>query len=225
MTRSDPSRLPVAAAPRRAARPSGAGRVVLAACLLALAACSPPPVPDVTYFRLPPPAALPHAAQPLSLLPIEVESFNAEGVYAEQAIIYALTPDSGSLRAYHYQLWSNPPTRALQTRLVGMLRDSGIASLVTDRLPASTAALRIHGGIRRFERVKDGESYKVVVRLELRIEHETGEPVFEQEYAAEVAAADNTIPATVDAFGKAIDQVFSQFYADLVGLKGDAHAG
>src|SRR6185369_13741529 len=35
---------------------------------LALAGCSPPPVPDVTYFRLPPPVALPHADKPLSLL-------------------------------------------------------------------------------------------------------------------------------------------------------------
>ena len=67
-----------------------------------------------------PPAAatpLPHADKPLSSLPIEVEMFSAEGVYAEQALIYTVTPDAGSLRTYHYQLWSDPPTHALQTRL------------------------------------------------------------------------------------------------------------
>src|SRR5215472_13932759 len=53
---------------------------VIAAGFL-LAACSPPPVPDVTYFRMPPPAALPHVNKPLTVLPIEVDTFNAEGVY------------------------------------------------------------------------------------------------------------------------------------------------
>ena len=114
--------------------------ILLALGLAALAACSVDPVPDVTYFRLPPPAALPHADKPLSALPIEVETFRGEGVYAEQALIYATTAQADALRAFHYQLWNDPPSRALQARLTGMLRDSGISSLVTDRLPASTPA-------------------------------------------------------------------------------------
>ncbi|HET7776979.1 MAG TPA: hypothetical protein VFL07_00365, partial [Rudaea sp.] len=88
---------------------------VLAVFMLTLAGCSPPPVPDVTYFRLPTPAALPHADKPLSLLPIEVEVFGAEGVYAEQSLIYAVAADGNALRTYHYQLWSDPPSHALQT--------------------------------------------------------------------------------------------------------------
>ena len=198
----------------------------LLACMLVLlvSACSPPPVPDVTYFRLPPPVALPHADKPLSLLPIEIDTFSAEGVYAEQALLYAIAPNVGALRAYHYQLWSDPPTHALQTRLVNALRESGIAPLVTDRLPASTQALRIHGTIRRYERVKNGETYTVTVRLELRVEQDQGEPIIEQQYSAEVPAADNTMQATVNAFGSAVDQAFAKFYGDLTALKGEAHA-
>lgn len=191
---------------------------------LLLSACSPPPVPDVTYFRLPPPTPLPHADKPLSLLPIEIDTFGAEGVYAEQALLYAVAPNVGALRAYHYQLWSDPPTHALQARLVNALRESGIAPLVTDRLPASTQALRVRGTIRRYERVKDGEAYSVVVRLELRVEQDQGEPVIEQQYSSEVPAADGTIQATVNAFGTAVDQAFAKFYADLAALQGDAHA-
>ena len=197
--------------------------VLIGACMTVLSACSPPPVPDVTYFRLPPPAPLPHAAKALSLLPIEVDTFNAEGVYAEQALLYAIAPNTGALKAYHYQLWSDPPTHALQTRLVNMLRDSGIATLVTDRLPASIQALRIQGTIRGFERIKDGESYTASVRLQLRIEQEKGEPIIEQQYSADVPAADTTIQTTVDAFGAAVDQVFAKFYADLIALEGDAN--
>ena len=196
--------------------------VLLFAGVVALAGCSPPPVPDVTYFRLPPPAPLPRADKPLTVLPIEIDSFNAEGIYAEQALIYSVA--SGALRAYHYQLWSVPPTRILERRLIEMLRDAGVSPLVTDRLPASTQALRIQGAIRRFERVREGDAFKVVVRLEIRVEQEEREPMIEREYAAEVPAADKTIESTVAAFGSAVDQVFAKFYHDLVGLHGDSHA-
>ena len=211
-----------AAAARRAWR--RASRVVLAGTLALLGACSPPPVPDVTFFRLPPPTPLPHSDKPLSLLPIEIDTFSAEGVDAEQALLYAVAPATGALRAYHYQLWSDPPTHALQARLVDMLRDSGIAPLVTDRLPASTQALRIHGTIRRYERIKDGDNYKVDVKFELRVEQEHGEPIVEQLYSAEVPAGDTTIQTTVNAFGTAVDQAFAKFHADLIALEGgDAH--
>ncbi|HSE11915.1 MAG TPA: ABC-type transport auxiliary lipoprotein family protein [Rudaea sp.] len=197
----------------------------LAVSAIALAGCSPPPVPDVTYFRLPAPAALPRAAKPLSLLPIEVEGFDAEGVYSEQSLIYTLPGDGSALRTYHYQLWSDPPTHALQTRLVAMLRESGVSGLVTDRLPASTQALRIHGTIRRYERSGNGSTFTVFVALEMRVEQDSGEPLIEQDYHAEVPAADATIGATVNAFGAAVDQIFAAFYRDLVALEGETHAG
>ena len=192
--------------------------------LAVLSGCSPPPVPDVTYYRLPPPATLPHADKPLTLLPIEVDTFDAEGVYSEQALIYAVGGNSDALRTYHYQIWSDPPTHALQARLIAALRESGIAALVTDRLPASTQALRIHGTIRRYERIGDGKSFKVAVTLDMRIEQDEGEPLIEQEYQAEQPAADATLNGTVAAFGAAVDQVFGEFYHDLVALQGEPRA-
>lgn len=189
-----------------------------------LAACSSPAVPDVTYFRLPPPKGLPHADKPLSLLPIEVEVFTGEGIYAEQALLYATTPDANALRAYHYQVWSEPPSQGLQDRLVGLLRDSGISPLVTDRLPASTQALRIHGQLVRYERVKRDSGFIAVVALQMRVDQDQGEPLLEKTYRAEAPAADVNMPSTVAAFGVALDQVFAAFYADLAALEG-SHAG
>ncbi|MBS0569408.1 MAG: membrane integrity-associated transporter subunit PqiC [Proteobacteria bacterium] len=198
--------------------------LLLALALGLLAACSVDPVPDVTYFRLPAPSALPHADKPLSALPIEVETFRGDGIYAEQALIYATTPQADALRAFHYQLWSDPPSRALQARLTGMLRDSGITSVVTDRLPASTPALRVHGRIVRFERVPRDGGFVAVVALEIRVDQDQGEPLLERTYRSEIAAADPSIAATVDAFGKAIDKDFAAFHADLAALGGE-HAG
>ena len=198
--------------------------MVLAFVAMLLSACSSPSVPDVTYFRLPSAKALPHADKPLSLLPIEVEVFTGEGIYAEQALLYATTPDASALRAYHYQVWSEPPSQGLQTRLVELLRDSGISPLVTDRLPASTQALRIHGSIVRYERVKRDTGFVIVVALQMRVDQDQGEPLLEKTYRAEAPAADANMGATVDAFGVAVDQAFAAFYADLAALEG-GHAG
>ncbi len=191
---------------------------------LVLGGCSVPEIPDVVYYRLPPAVAFPHADKPLSLLPIEVDTFNAEGVYAEQALIHTVAGESGALQTYHYQLWSDPPTHALQARLVGALRASGIAELVTDRLPASTHALRIRGIIRRYDRISDGAGFRVAVALEMRVEQDEGEPLIEQEYSAEEVAAGAALNATVTAFGTAVDKTFAAFYHDLAALEGDAHA-
>lgn len=196
---------------------------LLALAFAALAACSVPPVPDVTYFRLPPPVALPHSDAPLSTLPIEVETFRGEGIYSEQALIYATAPQADALRAYHYQLWSDPPSRALQNRLTEMLRVSGISPLVTDRLPASTPALRVHGRIVRFERVPRDGGFVAVVALEIRVDQDQGEPLIERTYSATVPADGMSIAATVVAFGAAIDKDFAAFHADLAGL-GSGHA-
>ena len=199
--------------------------IITIVAMLLLAACSPASVPDVTYFRLPPPSALPHADKPLSALPIEVEVFSGEGIYAEQALIYATTPEASALRTYHYQLWSDPPTRALQARLTAMLRDSGISSLVTDRLPASNQALRIHGSILRYERVKRDVGYVIEIAFGMRVEHDNGEPVIEQTYSAQASASDTSMAASVQAFGVAVDQAFAKFYTDLAALGKQAHAG
>jgi cholesterol transport system auxiliary component len=201
-------------------------RAILAlTAILLLSACSPPSVPDVTYFRMPPPATLPHADKPLSSLPIEVEVFRGEGIYAEQALLYSNTTDAGALRTYHYQLWSDPPSRDLQARLTTMLRGSGIAPLVTDRLPASDQALRVQGSIVRYERVKHDQGYEVTVAFEMRVEQDSGEPVIEQMYAAQATADDASIEASVRAFGIAVDQAFAKFYSDLTALAKEAHAG
>jgi cholesterol transport system auxiliary component len=203
----------------------GTGFRLLLAIVFAvvLAGCSPPPVPDFTYYRLPPPAPLPHSDKPLTLLPIEIDTFNAEGVYSEQALIYTIA-DGSALRTYHYQLWSDPPTHALQARLIAELRAAGIAELVTDRLPASTQALRVHGTIRRYDRVSDGKSFKISIAFEIRVEEDEGEPLLVQEYKVDKDAADATLNATVAAFGAAIDEAFGTFYQDLVKLRSDVHA-
>lgn len=198
------------------------------ACLLMLAlvvaACSVPQVPDQTYYHLPRPAELPKAAAPLFERPVVVELFGADGLYADRALVYALDADARELRQYHYQLWTDPPTRLLQRRLIVELRQAGVAPRVTDALPASMPALRIAGVILRFERVPaaDGGARAVVV-LKLRASGADGVPLVEEIYRAEAPVDGKRLVASADAFGRAIDQAFAAFHADLLRIAETDH--
>ncbi len=196
-----------------------ATRVVACAVALVLAGCgSVPAVPEVRYYRLPPGAELPNAETAAFQQALVVEPLTADGVYNDQAILYALKPD-GSLKNYHYQLWSDPPSRLIQRRLIANLRSARMAPVVTDRLPASQPSLRVTGLIERFERVRIGEDrWQIYVSLQFRLDGNDDQPLMQKSYRAEVPAEGPSIQATVRAFAKAIDQCFAQLRADLAAL-------
>ena len=185
--------------------------------LLLLTGCASDPVPDVAYYRLGEAPAIPNV--PPLKAPLEVQTFLADGVYNEQAILY-VNEAAGSLRGYHYQLWSDPPVRLLQRRLIETLRSNHVAPLVADRLPSQDGVLRIIGLIRHLEREKAGGAWRVKVAFEFRVEGTSGEkPVLIKDYTATQPAADDSMPATVRAFGEAIDRCFAELVADLASIR------
>ena len=205
-----------------------ARRIVLLAtalvAVIALAACGAPTVPDFTYYRLPRPQSLKAAPSPL-FGDVVVDVFAADGLYGDQALIYALDPSAQELRQYHYQLWTDPPARVLQRRLIEQLRDANVAGHVTDQLPASHPAVRISGTILRFDRAPNGSGgFNATVALKLRADDDSGTPMLDDYYRAELPTAGNDMKATVDAYGAALDKVFAEFYVDLCN-RGGPHAG
>jgi cholesterol transport system auxiliary component len=189
--------------------------LLLAACVSLLAACAGAPVPDVAYYRMPMPAIGSPSDDKFFPIPIVVDSLNADGVYNDQAILYTMRPE-GSVKAYHYQLWEEPPGQLLQRRLVDTLRGRNAAKLVTDRLPPSIDSLRISGRIERFERVKDGDGWLARVRVELRVERGTQQaPLLLSEYGADVPATSDSIQSTIRAFAAAIDLSYAAFWTEL----------
>ena len=199
--------------------------IALAAALTLSACGNVPGVPDHTYFHLSKPKALPVSDTRAFNTPIVVNLFAADGLYADRALIYALDPEGSELRQYHYQLWTDPPTRSLQRRLLIELRDAAIAPLVTDELAASQAALRIGGSILRFERVPAvGGGYFASVVLRLRVDRPDGTPQLDEIYHADVAATDQRLGSTAVALASAVDQIFSEFHADLLKSEVYEHA-
>lgn len=184
---------------------------------IALAGCaSPSPIPDFTYYRLPPPLHADPVAAPLFRETLVVDAFAADGLYADQALVHALDPGAQQLRQYHYQLWTDPPTRILQRRLIAQLRDARLAPRVTDELPASEPAVRIRGIILRFDRVPNAHGgFSAAVTLKLRADDRDGVPLVDDYYHATKAAAGADLKTSVDAFGVAIDEILAEFEAEL----------
>ena len=200
-------------------------RALILSTFLVLTGCGAPVVPDFTYFRLPRPQPVEPLATPAFGDPMVVDAFGADGLYADQALIYALDADAQQLRQYHYQLWTDPPVRILQRRLIATLRESKFAVQVTDELPASHPAIRVRGVILRFDRVPAADGrWTAVVALKLRADGRDGTPLVDDYYRAEHAAADASMKATVAAYGSALDSIYAQFQADLRKRHGESHA-
>jgi cholesterol transport system auxiliary component len=197
--------------------PTRSLRALLASALLLLGACaSAPGIPETTWHRLPAAAAPVRLGTP-SALPIVVQRLEADGLHADQALLYALDPSGQRLRAYHYHLWVDPPGYLLQRRLIARLYAAGAAGRVTDQLSTRLPAVWVTGRIERFERVpRAGGGYEAHVGLRLRVSRrDAAEPLVEKEYTATAAAADDSLAASVQALGAATDQAFDGFLRDV----------
>lgn len=199
-------------------------RIAVFVGLAALTACSAPVVPDFTYYRLPRPQPLPSVPAPWFRGALVVELFNANGIYGDQALVYALDPGAQQVRQYHYQMWTDSPPHILQRRLIEQLRNAGVSPQVTDEMPASAQAVRIRGTILRFDRVPTADGgYQAVLALRLRVDAGNGTPLLEEYYRADRAAAGTELKSTVDAYGAALDEIFAKFLEDL--RRVSTHAG
>jgi len=195
--------------------------IIACACMLVglvgLVGCaSAPSTPETTYFRLPPRAAVTPLEAPLFADPLSVDTLLADGLYSDQALLYSLDPEAARVRAYHYQLWLDPPVRMLQRRLIATLRARQVAPMVADRLPTHIRQVRVSGRIERFERVQRATGWVSVVSLVLRVDGpDGGLPLLLREYRAEVAASGASVRDSVAATGVALDQISADFLRDL----------
>ncbi len=202
----------------------GRSSILCLSLILLLTGCHATKAPDFSYFRLPPPPTVTAYAHMIFETPVVVDTFVADGLYGDQALVYAIDASASELRQYHYQLWVDPPTRMLQRRLLVLLRRAHVSDLVTDGLPASRAAVRVHGVILRMDRMPVDGGYKVAVGLKIRADGVDGAPLLDKLYSTSEPASANGLSSTVAAYGTAIDRLFKEFEADLAQHGGAHHA-
>lgn len=182
--------------------------------LLLVGCASGPGIPDSVYFRLPDIATPERSASPLDA-PLVVETFLADGVHSDQAILYSTDPDGDRLRAYHYQLWVYPPTRMLQRRLIRYLDEAGASTMVLDRLPPRGAQYRLQLRIEAFERVRTLSGWEVRVRFDARLDEGGGMlPLLKKRYDRAEQVEDG-IAASVNAMARVLDDIYAELARDI----------
>lgn len=191
-------------------------RTPAVALALLLGACVSAPLPNDVYYRLQAGAAAQRFETPRVDGMIVVERPRAPAVYATRDIAWSDDPQALQLSHYHYHHWADPPAQLLQQALVDYLRSANFASSIALEAGRLAPVYRISGGIRRFERVRSDAGWAVAVMLDLRADPAAGErPVLLKQYESSVAAKDDSIEATVQAFSDATGAVFGRFLADL----------
>ena len=192
-------------------------RLLAAALLLSipLTACTQPEIPPDRYYRIvvDKPAVSP--ARPPLDGPLEVDRPAADGLLGARPIVYAEVARPNELQEYNYDFWTEPPALMLQSELVGYLRAARVADMVVTPGLRVNAAYRLSGRLRRLEHLV-GDRPQVVVEIEFALrDNRRGRIVLLKTYRAEATPVDVTLPAAVDAFGKAFTAIAARLAADL----------
>jgi len=187
-----------------------------------LGACAAPqaPLPDENYYRLAPGTTAPRAAALTNGL-LMVEEPRSDGLLAERALLFSDDPGHRRTNQYHYDYWSDPATRVVQSYLVKQLRGSGVADQVMRYDINVTGDAFIGSRLERFSQLIDGDHTRVVVALELRLSY-PGEqqPRLLRDYSAEVNVASSTPEDAIPGYEQALDTIIRQFLNDAANAAG-----
>ena len=172
------------------------------------------PVPEDHYYKLPG-THNQVADNRLTDGEIFVGQFIADGLYRERPLLHTIDRQGIELLQYHYHHWVDSPSRMLRDRLISYLASAHAADRITTSVDDSVQ-LVIHGAIKGFERLEYGNTDKVNVELEFRVER-TGSktPVLQSHYRSQVDINGNEINNVVNAFDEALSRIFAALLSDL----------
>lgn len=195
---------------------------ILTAFALALSGCAATqaPVPDQNYFRLAAESSPPAVVKPLLDGLLMVEELRSDGVHSERALLYSEDRGHRKINQYHYDFWSDPPTRLIQSYLVKRLRAAGVATQVTRYDINGNAAAFVGGRIERFEQLIDDNTARAIVALELQLSYPgDGRPRLLKEYLAEVPLAGTSPEAVIVGIEQALNRIIDQFLIDTADIR------
>lgn len=192
------------------------GALVVMLGVWALAACVgvPPELPEDRFYRLPEPK--PHAATATYAGTIAVSLPHSDGLHTERALLYSQHDRPLEVLRHHYFFWAESPPRLLQDHMVAYLRAAGMADRVSRAENAGGDALRLESRLLRFERHIGGARTRVVVELELGWSGTDSRTARSRRtYRVQAAADDDSIYASVQAYGRALEQIYQRFLQEL----------
>ncbi len=186
--------------------------------LIPLTACTQSEIPQNRYYRIVVDEPEVTPARPSLDGPLEVDRPAADGLLGARPIVYAEAARPNELQEYSYDFWTEPPALMLQSELVSYLRAARVADMVVTPGLRVNAAYRLSGRLRRLEHLV-GDQPKVLVEIEFAVRNNRrGRITLLKTYRAEATPVDATLPAAVDAFGKAFTAIATRLTADLAGV-------
>lgn len=173
---------------------------------------SVPQLPDDRYYRLPEPSAAEPSRHVQATVAVALP--RSDGLHSERAMLYSHHDRPLEVLRHHYYFWAESPPRLIQEHAIAYLRQTHIAPDVVRDEAAPAAALRLESRLLRFERLVGGATPEVVVGLELQWQAPERAPTPPRAYRVTVPAADDSIYASVQAFGAALTQIYARFLHD-----------
>lgn len=178
-----------------------------------LAACTAPPVPRDTFYRLEVAEPAQRFAQPVVRGVVEVGRLDSDGVLSERAIAYQEAAGRGVQR-YRYDFWSEPPGQLVQDALARFLERANAAQRVVGpelRVPPDYV---VRGRVRRFEHLIGTGRVAVELQLGL-VGARDGTLVLMNTYAAEAATPGPDAAGAAQAMNRAVSEILARFVTDL----------
>ena len=171
-------------------------------------------LPEDRFYRLPQPAPQRAAAQVAGTIAVALPS--SDGLHAERALLYSRHDRPLETLRHHYYFWTESPPRLVQEHLIQYLRSAGVAEHVVRAEAAPGSGLRLEARLLRFERLVGGDPPQVLVELELGWHGRSADmPPARRTYRALEAAADDSIYASVQAYGNALADIYARFLRDM----------
>ncbi len=189
--------------------------ILPAALAFFVAGCSQPEAPPDQFFRVA--VDVPQASAPEPTLRgiLQVERPDADGLLAGRSIVYAASEAGAPFMEYSYEFWDKPPSLMIRDELVRCMEGGRMAERIVTEQARVDANYSLIGQLVRFERIEGAPPRAVVeTRLGLR-DNFAGKLLLWRKYAVTTDATDDTMPATVAAFGAAISEVCTRLTADL----------
>lgn len=191
-------------------------RALTVVLLAALGGCigKVPAIPEDHYYRLPDPdpqpLAKPFAGTVAVALPV------ADGLHTERAVLYSRRDRPLEIRRHHYYFWAESPPRLIQEHLIAYLRAARAADTVVRAEAGDHSDIRIETRLLRFERLVGTASPEVLVELELGVRRGQSGMVSQRHvYRARAPVGDDTLYASAQAFGRALESIYARFLTDV----------
>ncbi|MGA1824457.1 MAG: ABC-type transport auxiliary lipoprotein family protein [bacterium] len=189
-------------------------------CLLAGGCIGHVKVPDDHFYTLPE-IRSDRGNAPILEGTLAVDKVRADGLYKERSLLYVLSSKPLELQQYHYRHWAHAPGYLIQENLLAYMRSGNWAQKVIRYNAGAQADKIINGRLVRFERIVDNEKVSIMASLELQLCDGNSHipPLVANTYSARIDADDASIYATVEAYGKALQQIYDGFINDINEIK------